>query len=123
MPALIWGHRKVSGEQAHGLRIYAGKETGVATTSRTTYTHTCDLCGAEKARDDLTRLVPIPISEGDGVEFWSTGAVGPPGDVCTACQHRPITELITFLKDRQAEQEQARRPPQMVKGRTQVDLP
>ena len=94
----------------------------MATTSRTTYIHTCDLCGAEKARDELTRLVPIPISEGDGVEFWSAAAVGPPGDVCVACQQRPITELIAFLKDRRAEQEQARRA-QTVKGRTQVDRP
>jgi hypothetical protein len=95
----------------------------VATTSRTTYTHICDLCGAEKERDELTRLVPIPISEGDGVEYWSTAAVGPPGDVCVACQQRPITELIAFLKDRRAEQDQAHRAPQTVKGRTRVDRP
>jgi len=95
----------------------------VATTSRTIYTHTCDLCGAEKARDELTRLVPIPISEGAGVEYWSTAAVGPPTDVCESCQQRPIIELIAFLKDRQAEQDEARRAPQKVRGRTQVDRP
>ena len=95
----------------------------MATTSRTIYTHTCDLCGAEKERDELTRLVPIPISEGDGVEYWSTAAVGPPGDVCVACQQRPITELIAFVRDRKAEQGEARRAPQMVKGQTEVDRP
>ena len=95
----------------------------MATTSRTIYTHTCDLCGAEKARDELTRLVPIPISESDGVEYWSTAAVGPPGDVCVSCQQRPITELIALLKDRQAEQDEARRAPQTVRGRTPVDRP
>jgi hypothetical protein len=96
----------------------------LATTSRTIYTHTCDLCGAEKARDELTRLVPIPISESDGVEFWSAGTAGPPGNVCVACQQRPITELITFLKDRKAGQDQARKVPHGVKGRTtQVDRP
>jgi len=95
----------------------------VATTSRTIYTHTCDLCGARKARDELTRLVPIPISEGDGVEFWSTATAGPAGDVCVACQQRPITDLIAFFKNRKAEQDQARRAAQTVKGRTQVDRP
>ena len=95
----------------------------MATTSRTIYTHTCDLCGAEKARDELTRLVPIPISEGASVEYWSTAAMRPPGDVCVACQQRPITELIAFLTDRRAEQDQAHRAPQTVKGRTQVDRP
>jgi hypothetical protein len=95
----------------------------VATTCRTIYTHTCDLCGAEKARDELTRLVPIPIAEGDGVEFWGAGTAGPAGDVCVACQQRPIAELITFLKDRKAEQDQARKAPHMVKGRTRVDRP
>jgi hypothetical protein len=95
----------------------------VATTSRTIYTHTCDLCGAQKARDELTRLVPIPIREGDGVEFWVAATAGPPGDVCVTCQQRPITDLIAFLTDLKAKQEEAHRAPQTVEGRTKVDRP
>lgn len=91
----------------------------MATTSKIIYTHTCDLCGAEKAPDELTRLGLLSISEGD-TDSWVR--VGPPCDVCTSCQQRPIAELIAYLNDRKAEQE-ARRPPHTATGPGSIDRP
>ena len=36
----------------------------MATSSKTTYTHTCDLCGAGQPRSDLRRFGLVAITEG-----------------------------------------------------------
>lgn len=70
--------------------------------SKITYTHTCDLCGAEHPRTELRRLGLVAICEGDFITR-NPKIEGPPGDVCPACQERPIAELVTLLEARKAE--------------------
>ena len=57
----------------------------MATTSRTTYTHTCDLCGTAHPRHDLRRFGLVTISEGGPVSSRNPEIQGPPVDVCPAC--------------------------------------
>ena len=68
----------------------------MATTSKTTYTHTCDLCGAEATRGDLRRLGRTGINE-ECVIIRNPELTGKPCDVCPACQARPISELVAFI--------------------------
>jgi hypothetical protein len=82
----------------------------MATTSKTSYTHTCDLCGAEHPRDGLRRFGLVAIREGD-ITFRNPEIQGPPGDVCPACQQRPIADLAALLEARRAEQAERDRPP------------
>lgn len=58
----------------------------MARTSRTIYTHTCDLCGAETPREGLTRVY-------DGI--WGRNAV----DVCRKCESRPIAEALAKFRE------------------------
>lgn len=70
----------------------------------TTYKHTCDLCDAERPRGELRRFRLVAIGEGD-TALWDSMTQGPTCDVCPACRERPITELLTFLEDRETEQD------------------
>ena len=73
----------------------------MTTTPKTTYTHTCDLCGAEHPRGDLRRLGRLPITEG-GLVIRNPD-VEATVDVCPDCQQKPIAELIAFMAEREAE--------------------
>ena len=62
----------------------------MATASEATCTHSCDLCGAGCAREDLCRPGGTPIGR-------SAGEGKLPG-VCPACQAHSISELIAFIE-------------------------
>jgi len=69
----------------------------MATVSKTTYTHTCDLCGTEHRREELRRFGLFPVVEGaptPGV----TGAGATRCDVCVDCRSRPIGDMLERLK-------------------------
>jgi hypothetical protein len=70
----------------------------------TTYTHTCDLCGAARPRGELRRFSLVAISEGD-IVLRDPMIQGLPCDVCPACRERPIAELLTFLEARETERD------------------
>lgn len=88
----------------------------MATSSKTTYTHTCDLCGAEHPRGDLRRFGLVTITEDRPVSSRNPEIQGPPGDVCPACQKRPISELLAILEARKAELDEARRSPMTIRA-------
>jgi len=83
----------------------------MATTSRTTYTYTCDLCGTAHPRHDLRRFGLVTISEGGPASSRNPEIQGPPGDVCPACRERPISELLALLEKRKAKPDEAQRSP------------
>jgi len=87
----------------------------VATTSKTTYTHTCDLCGAECARDDLRRLGWIDVSEGN-ISIRNPELRGKPCDVCPACQARPISELVAYAEAAEAAERDSRMAPNLLRA-------
>lgn len=58
----------------------------MARTSRTVYTNTCDLCGAETAKEGLTRVYD---------SIWGRGAV----DVCRECESRPISDVLAKFRE------------------------
>jgi hypothetical protein len=60
----------------------------MARTSRTIYTHTCDLCGAETPREGLTRVY-------DGI--WGRNAV----DVCGKCESKPIADVLAKFREKE----------------------
>ena len=62
----------------------------MATTSETTYTHTCDFCGAEHDKDDLAHLYGAP-------DPAAPMRPGDRADICPACRSRPAGEVLDFL--------------------------
>ena len=88
----------------------------MATTSKTTYTHTCDLCGGEGARGDLRRLGRVDISEGD-IIIRNPELKGKPCDVCPACQARPISELVAYVEAAEAAERDSRMAPNPLRAR------
>jgi hypothetical protein len=73
----------------------------MATTSRTIYTHTCDLCGAEYPRAELRRFGLVRIGEEASFVSADPTVDGPTVDVCEACQQQPIAEIVTWLADQE----------------------
>jgi hypothetical protein len=63
----------------------------MATTSTTTYTHTCDLCGAERDKAELAHLY--------GKAGGAMGRIdqGPQADICADCRSRPVGDVLDFL--------------------------
>ncbi len=82
----------------------------MATTSRTTYTHTCDLCGAEHPRGELHGLGLVGVHDATP-GLRPPEIEGPQCDVCPACRERPVADLLAFLEERKAERDQSRRAP------------
>ncbi len=77
----------------------------MATTSTTTYIHTCDLCGAEHPRGDLRGFGRVEIH--DATPGMRRPEIeGPQCDVCPACRQRPIADLLAVLDEREAGQPQ-----------------
>ena len=67
--------------------------------TKATYTHFCDVCDEKKTRGELTRMRVslLPIEEsGFPTSQETAGAIR---DMCTACQQRPVAELIAYVKD------------------------
>lgn len=75
----------------------------MATTPKTTYTHTCDFCGVEHQRGELRRFGLFGIAECGGVTIVNPSAEGPLVDACEACRARPIADLADLLEVRKAE--------------------
>jgi len=62
----------------------------MATTHRITFTHTCDLCGAERAEAEMQHL--------HGVQSAPQHlGQGPRVDICADCTARPVSEVLAFL--------------------------
>ncbi len=68
----------------------------MATKSTTTYTYTCDLCGAEADREKLIRLTLNGVREPNS--FRITKMELPGADVCQPCRARPITDLLEAIR-------------------------
>jgi hypothetical protein len=70
----------------------------MATTSQTTYTHTCDLCGTGAERKELRRFGLTDIAES---AYGSSSDLRLRDkrtcDVCPACQSRPIADVLAVL--------------------------
>jgi hypothetical protein len=64
----------------------------MATTSETTYTHTCDLCGKQKDQDELTQLYGKPDQSRGPV------TIHPKIDICADCGTRPVADVIAWFK-------------------------
>jgi hypothetical protein len=60
----------------------------MARTSKTIYAYTCDLCGAETAREGLSRVY-------DGI--WGRSAV----DVCRECESKPIADVLAKFREKE----------------------
>jgi hypothetical protein len=60
----------------------------MATTSQTTYTHTCDLCGQERDETELRQLY-------DSQSFGNR--VAKKADVCQVCTAKPVGDVLDFL--------------------------
>jgi hypothetical protein len=77
----------------------------MATKSKTTYIHTCDLCGTEHSRRDLRRFGLVAIR--DAIQGPRRPEIeGPHCDVCPACQQRPIADLLARLEGRETQPSQ-----------------
>jgi len=68
----------------------------MATTRKTVYTHTCDLCGEVQDEEDLRHLYGEVPSRQRGVAFNRQSA-RPKADICDECQARPVSEVFAFL--------------------------
>lgn len=67
----------------------------MATKTITSYEHTCDLCGAQHAQEELTKLYGPSRQRGVGGTNHHDEA-----DICTGCQAKPISELVTWFAAR-----------------------
>jgi len=68
----------------------------MATTSETTYTHTCDLCGEVHDKQDLRHLDAAQASTyimGKGTPPWRA-------DICEKCLDKPIRDVMTLFEKR-----------------------
>jgi hypothetical protein len=75
----------------------------MAVRTETVQIHTCDLCGQDSDEADLIRLYG-PLVSGKRAQ----------ADVCTACQKRPIGDLVDWLDGKQ--RETALRPLRSLRG-------
>jgi hypothetical protein len=74
----------------------------MSSTSVTTYTHVCDMCGkTEQAASHRTPFatlyakVATHASRG-GIDTWQR-----PCDICPSCQDKPISELIRHFRPKE----------------------
>jgi uncharacterized protein YijF (DUF1287 family) len=63
----------------------------MATRTETVYHHSCDLCGNERDQDELSHLWGPTPRHGQRPEI----------DICADCQHRPVSELLTWFARQQ----------------------
>jgi hypothetical protein len=72
----------------------------MATTSATTYTHTCDLCHEEREKAELTTVYSESYSVG-GQRFQQAAQAGV--DVCPKCAaDKPISEVLALFAAKMA---------------------
>jgi hypothetical protein len=94
------------------------RETTMATASKTTYTHTCDVCGTEHESKDLRRFGLTPV-DANPYRMDLKIRNNKTCDVCRDCQSKPVADILAILEPppTEAEKELAGLRQQLGNGR------
>jgi hypothetical protein len=81
----------------------------MATRTETIYTHTCDLCGTERDKDELRHLSGDERAQ----DIYNPGRARI--DICGQCLSRPVSDVLEFLDRARADAEARRNRRTVVK--------